>query len=139
MKIDTILDEWREDSVIDSNDLDNESLKIPNIHSKYLEYFIKENRTLKEMKTKWKVVFQERWEATVAKQGKLPKYDIRISKNEYEKIYVQADDVLQEFELLMNQQQNKVDLLEKILKMIEVRGFNIKNAIDWRKFVSGIG
>jgi len=34
-------------------------------------------------------------------------------------------------------QQEKVDYLEAILRQINNRGFQIKNAIDWNKFISG--
>ena len=36
MTIDEIMTIWENDSHIDDKDLDNESLKIPNLHQKYL-------------------------------------------------------------------------------------------------------
>ena len=55
MKLENIMTMWQDDSHIDDQDLDGESLKIPNIHAKYLELYTKEKRALREMKTHWKL------------------------------------------------------------------------------------
>jgi hypothetical protein len=39
----------------------------------------------------------------------------------------------------MNEQKSKVDYLKSVLSMIENRSFHINNAINWRKFVAGLG
>ena len=139
MKIEDIMEMWGEDSHIDDQDLDGESLKIPNIHAKYLELFTKEKKALREMKTHWKLLFQQRWEVVVSKNGKPPDHNIRISKTELERHYVAADEILQKNEKIMNEQEDKVDYLKSVLSIIENRSFHINNAISWRKFVSGLG
>ena len=139
MKLEDIMKEWEDDAPIDSHNLDGESLKIPNLHAKYMEMYTKEKRTLREFKRRWKVVFQQRWEAVIAKDGRPPEHNIRISKSEMEKHYVGADSELQEFERLMNEQEDKVDYLSGVLDNIKNRNWQIKNAIDWSKFQTGLG
>ena len=139
MKIDDIMKKWEEDSSIDDQDLDGESLKIPNIHARYLEMCTKEKSSLREMKTHWKFLFQQRWEVVISKNGKPPEHNIRISKTELERHYVAADEVLQNAEKLMNEQEDKVDYLKSVLSILENRSFHINNAISWRKFVAGLG
>ena len=139
MKIDDIMKKWEEDSYIDDQDLDGESLKIPNIHARYLEMYTKEKSSLREMKTHWKFQFQQRWEVVISKNGKPPEHNIRISKTELERHYVAADEVLQNAEKLMNEQEDKVDYLKSVLSILENRSFHINNAISWRKFVAGLG
>ena len=139
MKLEDIMKEWEDDAPIDSHNLDGESLKIPNLHAKYMEMYTKEKRTLREFKRRWKVVFQQRWEAVIAKDGRPPDHNIRISKSEMEKHYVGADSELQEFERLMNEQEDKVDYLSGVLDNIKNRNWQIKNAIDWSKFQTGLG
>ena len=104
-----------------------------------MEMYTKEKRTLREFKRRWKVVFQQRWEAVIAKDGKPPEHNIRVSKSEMEKHYVGADNELQEFEKLLNEQEDKVDYLKSVLSILENRSFHINNAISWRKFVAGLG
>ena len=139
MKLEDIMKEWEDDAPIDSHNLDGESLKIPNLHAKYMEMYTKEKRTLREFKRRWKVVFQQRWEAVIAKDGRPPDHNIRISKSEMEKHYVGADSELQEFERLLNEQEDKVDFLSGVLDNIKNRNWQIKNAIDWSKFQTGLG
>ena len=139
MKIEDIMEMWGEDSHIDDKDLDNESLKIPNLHQKYLDIYSKEKRKLSDLKTHWKVLFQQRWEVVISKNGMAPDHNIRISKSELEKHYVAADESLQKAEKILNEQEGKVDYLKSVLSMIENRSFHINNAINWRKFVAGLG
>ena len=139
MKIEDIMEMWGKDSHIDDKDLDNESLKIPNLHQKYLDIYSKEKRKLSDLKTHWKVLFQQRWEVVISKNGQAPEHNIRISKSELEKHYVAADESLQKAEKILNEQEGKVDYLKSVLSMIENRSFHINNAISWRKFVAGLG
>ena len=139
MKLENIMKEWEEDAPIDNQNLDGESIKIPNLHAKYMEMYTKEKRTLREFKRKWKVLFQKRWEAVIGHKGKRPEHDIRLSKSEREKYYVAADSELQEFEALINDQEDKVDYLSGVLDNIKNRNWQIKNAIDWSKFQVGLG
>ncbi len=139
MKIEDIMEMWGEDSYINDKDLDNESLKIPNLHQKYLDIYSKEKRKLSDLKTHWKVLFQQRWEVVISKNGRAPEHNIRISKSELEKHYVAADESLQKAEIILNEQEGKVDYLKSVLSMIENRSFHINNAISWRKFVAGLG
>ena len=104
-----------------------------------MEMYTKEKITLREFKRKWKVLFQKRWEAVIAQKGKRPEHDIRLSKSEREKYYVAADSELQEFEALINDQEDKVDYLSGVLDNIKNRNWQIKNAIDWSKFQVGLG
>ena len=139
MTIEDIMEMWGEDSHNDDKDLDNESLKIPNLHLKYLNIYSKEKRKVSDVKTHWKVLFQQRWEVVISKNGKAPDHNIRISKSELEKHYVAADESLQKAEKILNEQEGKVDYLKSVLSMIENRSFHINNAISWRKFVAGLG
>ena len=75
----------------------------------------------------------------ISKNGKAPDHNIRISKTELERHYVAADEVLQKAEKIMNEQKGKVEYLKSVLSMIENRRFHINNAINWRKFVAGLG
>ena len=139
MELEKIMSMWEEDAHIHDKDLDNESLNIPNVHQKYLDIYSKEKRIIRDLETHWKVVFQQRWEAVISKNGKAPDHNIRISKTELERHYVAADSVLQKAEYIMNEQKSKVEYLKSVLSMIENRSFHINNAINWRKFVAGLG
>ena len=52
-------------------------------------------------------------------------------------VYLEADDELCEHEMKISYQSEKVAMLEKILKSLETRGFQIKNAIDFERMMGG--
>ena len=139
MTIEDIMEMWGEDSHIDDKDLDNESLKIPNLHQKYLNIYSKEKRKQSDLKPHRKVLFQQRREVVISKNGRPPEHNIGISNSELENHYVAADESLQKAEKILNEQEGKVDYLKSVLSMIENRSFHINNAINWRKFVAGLG
>ena len=54
MNIDNIIDLWSEDVKMDNTELDNESLKIPNLHAKWLGILTKERQKLRRLDIKKK-------------------------------------------------------------------------------------
>ena len=54
MRIDDIMAEWEKDATIDKVDLDTESLKIPNIHAKWLKILSGERQKLRALEIKKK-------------------------------------------------------------------------------------
>ena len=54
MNIEKIIEEWRKDSVLDDVDLDNEALRIPNLHAKYLKILFEERVKLRSLRGKQK-------------------------------------------------------------------------------------
>jgi hypothetical protein len=53
--------------------------------------------------------------------------------------HVDADTDMIELNLKMAYQQESVDVLDSIMKEINSRQWNIRNAIEWRKFENGVG
>jgi hypothetical protein len=53
-------------------------------------------------------------------------------------MYVDADQDIIKSNLKLSIQQEKVSVLESIIKSIHGRSFNIRAAIDWEKFKTGV-
>lgn len=130
-----------EDVVIDSFDLDGESLRTPKLHSKWLGILSEEAIRLKQLQNFQKKLLLERWKYYNGKQP--DKYYIdhgaindKILKTDIN-LYLDADDVLIIIKEIVEIQDQAVDFLEKTIKEISSRTFHIKSAIDWRKFESG--
>ena len=64
-------------------------------------------------------------------------FNLKILKQDVDK-YLKADDDLIKLEQKVTYVQSVVDYLDRTIKIISNRGFQIKNAIDWRKFTSGV-
>jgi hypothetical protein len=144
MKIDDIYDEWEKDSHIDRSELGDESLKIPKLHHKYFKIFTHERLTLRKYEAELKQMRLEKHEfytlgpteETHEKGWKLPPQG-RILKSEVSN-YIDADKDIVNLTLKVGIQQEKIELLQSIIKSLTNRGFNIKAAIDWEKFKVGI-
>jgi hypothetical protein len=52
--------------------------------------------------------------------------------------YIRSDDEMIKLEQKVTYIQSVADYLDKTIRIISNRGFQIKNAIDWKKFTSGV-
>ena len=143
MKVEDIQAEWDKDCKLDETELGAESAKIPSLHNKYLKIFMAERLRLIQMKGSLKKTRRTLFEyylgeldrEELAELGREQFYK-KLLKNEVD-LYIDSDDALTEISLKVALQQEKVDYLESILKSINSRGFQIKNAIEWNRFIAG--
>lgn len=142
MKLERIVTEWQQDSVVNSIDLTAESLKIPKLHSKYSTIYVSERIALRKLQADYKKLKLEKEEFLInptedkVKLGwKIPAQG-RLLKNEVTR-YLDGDNELVDFELKIGIQHEKVDLLKSILDQIHTRGYLIKNILEDRRFMSG--
>lgn len=143
MKIEEILSIWKEDSEVDITQLDQESIRISKLHHKYYEIYINEKLILKKQESDYKKLRLEKYEfltqghneETLQKGWELPPKGMLLKSDV--NMYLDADDHLITSSLRIGYQQEKIELLESILKSLTNRGFNIKSAIDFLRFTSG--
>lgn len=142
MKLEEIEALWEQDSKIDRTDLDNESLKIPTLHSRYYKIYLREKVQLKAEEQEYKLFYKLKHEYYTGKMSKeeLDEHGWEpfqfVLKNDLQ-VYIDADKDIAERLLKLQVQREKVDLLESVIKTLNGRGFLIKNAIDFIRFTSG--
>lgn len=144
MTLDQIAEEWRKDSSIDTTELGVESLRIPELHSKYLKIFFDERRRLKGYEFQSKDVFLKKYEYF---NGRMSREELeengwepfvkKLMKNEID-MYLDSDKEIININMRIVNQKEKIDFVEEVLKNINQRNFQIKNAIDWKKFTNGV-
>lgn len=143
MKIDDIFALWDVDSKIDRQELGDEALKISLLHNKYYKIFINEKLALKKYESEFKQLKLEKFEfytqgptpEQIDKGWKLPSIG-RIVRGDVDK-YLEADKDIIHLTLKIAVQNEKIDLLESIIRTLRDRNFNIRAAIDWSKFQVG--
>jgi hypothetical protein len=143
MKLEAIYEEWNIDSEIDMTELGNEAIKIPKLHHKYFQMYTNEKMLLRKYEAELKSLKLEKYEfytqgptrETQEKGWVLPARGM-ILKQEMP-MYLEGDRDLIDMSLKIGLQQEKVELLESIIKSLTNRGFQIKSAIDWNKFTMG--
>jgi len=133
------------DMPIDGTELDLESLKIPQLHNKYLNLYSDEKLVAKKLEFDYKALRRLKWEYYTGKldEDKLEElewepFDLKIMKADLDK-YLDSDSDLHSLYMKLEYQKEKIDYLENVLKSINGRQWNIRGAIEWRKFINGVG
>ena len=144
MKLEEIFEMWAKDSEIDRSELGKESLRISKLHYTYYRIFSNERLILKRMETEHKQLYKDKaeWFNGIMEPERLKELGwqpnmLKIMKSELP-MHIDADPDIIKSNLRMAVQQEKVDVLESIIKSLQGRGFNIKSAIDWAKFQTGM-
>lgn len=143
MNIDDIRQIVRKDMVMDETALDIESMKTPQLHNKYLIIFTDEKLILGKLKSDFNVLRKNKW---LYYTGKLSQeqlddfgwdtFDLNILKSDIDKFLDSDDDIITLANRILLQQE-KVNYLESVIKLINNRQWNIRSAIDWLKFTNG--
>jgi len=141
INLDKIQSMWQEDCKIDIDNMHEESIKIPQLHSKYHE--ILNNLILLRTKAQkiQKSVRHERYEyysgkadPEVYEREPFPK---KVRDKEALIRYMDADDRVSEANLKVEYYDVMINYTESILKQISNRTYQIKNSIEWHKFQAG--
>lgn len=134
---------WSEDVKMDNLDLDTESLKIPNLHAKWLNILTKERQKLRRLTVKKQQLAKTLGEYY---RGEMSEQELKdLGREPYLKTvlkadihsYVDTDSDMIKLNLRTSYQQEVVDVVEEIMKAVNGRQWNIRNAIEWRKFSNG--
>lgn len=143
MKLEEIQQHWERDSTVDRTELGEESLRIPQLHSKYFKFFSAERLLLRKMEYEYKSLYKEKYEYyagtldenTLNANGWEP-FALRVLRADIP-MYLDSDTDIRNASLKIKMQEEKVEFLESILKSLPNRGYQIAQAIAWEKFKVG--
>jgi hypothetical protein len=132
---------WQEDSKINDLEIDIASLNIPQLHSKYMKFFSDYRYKRKEAELRLKVLRREKFEYYSGKAdpeiyAQNP-FDLKVLKSDIN-LYIDSDKEIINLQMKIDSFDIIIDYLESVLKMITNRSFQIKNVIEWRKFIDGV-
>lgn len=143
MKVEDIFELWEKDSKIDRTELGDAALDIPKLHHKYYQILLAEKMQLRKFESELKKLKLDKYEfltqgpneETKEKGWRLPPKGM-ILKSDIP-LYMDGDEDIINQSLKIGLQQEKVELLESIIRTIMNRSFIIRDAIDWAKFTMG--
>jgi antirestriction protein len=142
MNINEIQSMWKEDSFIDPDNLHLESLKIPQLHSKYYEIFnnilLLKKKSLEE-KNKIKLKKYEYYTGKAEPEEYKEIYQKKIRDKEHLQNCMNADEDISNASLKIEYYDAMLNYLSDILKMIHSRTYQVKNSIEYQKYISGYG
>ena len=141
--LDTIQGMWEKDSKLDPDNLHTESLNIPTLHAKYFELYNTIFLLRKKAEQQRKNIRHERYEYFSGKADP----DVYVTEPFPKKIrdkdtmqkYLDADAKLSNASLKIDYYDTMLVYIDSILKQINNRTFQIKNAIEFMKFNAGLG
>tara|TARA_E500000305_G_C3973607_1_gene213191 strand:+ start:393 stop:824 length:432 start_codon:yes stop_codon:yes gene_type:complete len=141
MNLEKIQEMWERDSHIDPDNLHNESLKIPQLHSKYYTMY----NTITLLREKSKEFYNRvRLERYNYYTGKAPAevyaeepFPYKVRDKEALQRHMDADEKLNAIDLKIRYYDVMLKFLEEIIKTVANRTYQIKNAIDWHQFQAG--
>tara|TARA_Y100001963_G_scaffold151257_1_gene233784 strand:+ start:5800 stop:6252 length:453 start_codon:yes stop_codon:yes gene_type:complete len=141
--LDLVQEMWESDSKMNQDELDSESLKIPQLHAKYYDIYNVTLTLRKQTEISYSKILLERRQyyqgkATADIYAEEP-FPYKVRDKEDLKLYLDADKRLKDVSLKKEYYDMMLRYLEEILKQITNRTYQIKNAIEWRRFTSGYG
>jgi hypothetical protein len=146
MDLQAILNEWKTDSAIDRNNLDETSRQTPALHAKYLNWLAEAKLAKKRAEFKQKTLLKHKW---LWYNGKMSEdqikelgwdYDplegLKIMKGEMD-YYYDSDPEIQQSEEKIEYWKTVIDTLTEIVNNLNWRHQTISNIIRWRQFEAG--
>tara|TARA_Y100000004_G_C8825870_1_gene373990 strand:- start:230 stop:667 length:438 start_codon:yes stop_codon:yes gene_type:complete len=145
MNLENLKAEVKKDLTIDKTDLASESIRIPQIHNKYLNFLMNDRLSLSKFDSDLVKLRHKKWLYYTGKmsQEELDElgwdpFDLTVLKTDIDK-FVNADDdviLLQHKVVLLRE---KVNYLEGVMKAINNLNWNIRSAIDWMRMTEFAG
>jgi len=136
---------WQQDCKIDDINLEKESLQTPNLHAKYVVILSTAKLNLQKERSDYYKLRRYKWRYFRGEMSQRELDDLgweqylgsKPLKNEMDE-HLDGD-----FDLIKKKDkiaywETVVDFVERVLRSINSRGWDIKNAIEWHKFTNGV-
>jgi hypothetical protein len=145
MNIENLKAEVKKDLTIDKTDLASESVRIPQIHNKYLNFLMNDRLTLSKLETDLIKLRHRKWLYYTGKMsheeldelGWEP-FDLTVLKTDIDR-FINADDEVITLQHKVALIREKVSYLDGVMKAINNLNWNIRSAIDWFKMTEFAG
>ena len=141
MTLDELKLQVQKDLKVDDEHLDTESLKNQEIKAKYLDHKSRYELLLFKAKGDYKRIYREKWEyyggKADAKIYATKPFDLKVLKTDLA-VYITSDEEIINAENKVGYLETVVDYIKGVIKSVDNRGWDIKNAIEWKKFEAGV-
>ena len=141
MNLEQIQEMWEKDSKIDPDNLHDESLKIPQLHSKYYTLYNTITLLRERAREQYSKVRLERYNYYT---GKAPAevyveepFPYKVREKDAIQRHLDADDKMNKIDMKIKYYDIMLKFLEEVIRAVSNRTYQIKNAIEWNKFQAG--
>ena len=140
MNLDELKLQVQRDLKVDDEHLDTESLKNQEIKATYLDHKSRYELLLYRAKGDYKRLYRGKWEyyggKADAKIYASKPFDLKVLKTDLS-VYITSDEEVINAENKIGYLETVVDYIKGVIKSVDNRGWDIKNAIEWKKFEAG--
>jgi len=141
MNLEQIQEMWEKDSKIDPDNLHDESLKIPQLHSKYYTLYNTITLLRERAREQYDKVRLERYnyytgKATAEVYAEEP-FPYKVREKDAIQRHLEADDKMNKVDMKIKYYDIMLKFLEEVIRAVSNRTYQIKNAIEWNKFQAG--
>ena len=133
---------WKTDSVIDPDKYGEESVRIPQLHQRWMAFYNTFSLMKKEREGEMKGLVKQKW---IYYKGKAPAtvyrevpFDFKLTTREEINMFIDGDEEVRKLQYKIDYIEQVIFFLDGVLRQINGRNFQIKNAIEWDKFQSGM-
>jgi hypothetical protein len=144
MTLDELQQLWEKDCEIDDNFLGENSTATPKLHAKYVKLLV--NTKLKHTKiqadyallrkNKFRYYRGELSRDELSNLGWEQWQGVKPLKNEMDE-FLQGDSELVTLKIKIDYLETMIYFLESVLQQIKARDWQIKTAVEWKKFLAG--
>ena len=142
MNLEQLQDLWKKDSEIDPDKYGEESIRIPQLHMRYMEFYNTFSLMKKDRESEMRFLTREKW---IFYKGKAPAkiykdtpFDFKLTTREEINMFIDADEDVRKLQLKIDYIEQTIFFLDGVLRQINNRNYQIKNAIEWERFQSGM-
>ena len=141
MNLEKLQELWKTDCQIDTDLYCEESIKIPQLHQRYLEFYNTYSLMKKEKEGTLTALKKDKWlyykgKASSQIYKEMP-FDLKLTTKEEIWMFIDADEDVRKLRYKIDYIDQVLYFLENVLKQINTRNFQIKNAIEWTKWKEG--
>ena len=140
--LEQVLTFWEKDSVVDETEPSREIIRIPNLHSKYLNIMTKHKIAVKKATFDYHRMKKVKWEYYTGKMDHddLKKYGwepFPFALKSDLSTYLEADEDINKYKAKKLMHDEIVDVCTAIIKELNSRTFQLRDFIAWERFVNG--
>ena len=145
MNIEQLQEMWDADSEIDDNYLGEQSVATPKLHAKYVKLLVQIKLKHTKLQSDYNLLRKNKFRYFRGEMSREELADnnwsqwqgVKPLKNEMDE-FLTGDEDLNQLEVKIKYLETMIYLLESILQQIKARDWQIKTAVEWKKFLAGM-
>lgn len=145
MQLNELMQQWENDCKIDDDHLGEASTFTPNLHSKYINILVAMKLKRSKYDAEFKILRKNKFRYY---RGELARGELEMLgweqwqgvkplKNEMDE-FLEGDSELVAMKSKVDYLNITIEFLESVLTAIKARDWQIKNGVEWKKFLTGM-